>query len=171
MTRLGHAGLSLNRDWIGVDELIGSAARRLQRYQPDVRLQLDIAADLDPIWVHPALVEQAIFNVLENAAKFSPPGEAVSVSARLHEGALRIDIGDRGPGIPEDERARIFDMFYSVERGDRGRHGTGLGLTICQGMIGAHGGSVEALAGPDGRGTTIRITLPLLQPPPRLPAD
>ncbi|HEY9254204.1 MAG TPA: sensor histidine kinase KdpD, partial [Stenotrophomonas sp.] len=151
MTRLGHAGLSLNRDWIGVDELIGSAARRLQRYQPDVRLQLDIAPDLEPIWVHPALVEQAIFNVLENAAKFSPPGEAVSVSAWLHEGALRIDIGDRGPGIPEDERARIFDMFYSVERGDRGRHGTGLGLTICQGMIGAHGGSVEALAGADGR--------------------
>jgi len=175
MTRLGHAGLSLNRDWIGVDELIGSAARRLQRYQPQVQLQLDIAPDLGPIWVHPALVEQAIFNVLENAAKFSPPGEAVSVAASLHEGALRIDIGDRGPGIPEDERARIFDMFYSVERGDRGRHGTGLGLTICQGMIGAHGGSVEALAGEDGRGTTIRITLPLLQPPPprnaRLPAD
>lgn len=175
MTRLGHAGLSLNRDWIGVDELIGSAARRLQRYQPQVRLQLDIAPGLEPIWVHPALVEQAIFNVLENAAKFSPPGEAVSVSARLHEGALRIDIGDRGPGIPEDERARIFDMFYSVERGDRGRHGTGLGLTICQGMIGAHGGSVEALAGRDGRGTTIRITLPLLQPAParnaRPPAD
>jgi len=175
MTRLGHAGLSLNRDWIGVDELIGSAARRLQRYQPDARLQLNIAPSLGPIWVHPALVEQAIFNVLENAAKFSPPGEAVSVLAALHDGALRIDIGDRGPGIPEDERARIFDMFYSVERGDRGRHGTGLGLTICQGMIGAHGGSVEALAQADGRGTTIRITLPLLQPPPprtaRPPAD
>ncbi|HYG05877.1 MAG TPA: sensor histidine kinase KdpD [Stenotrophomonas sp.] len=175
MTRLGHAGLSLNRDWIGVDELIGSAARRLQRYRPEVALQLRIAPGLAPIWVHPALVEQAIFNVLENAAKFSPPGEAVSVSASLEQGALRIDISDRGPGIPEDERARIFDMFYSVERGDRGRHGTGLGLTICQGMIGAHGGSVEALAGPDGRGTTIRITLPLLEPPPsrstRAPSD
>jgi len=175
MTRLGHAGLTLNRDWIGVDELIGSAARRLQRYQPQVRLRLDIAPGLAPIWVHPALVEQAIFNVLENAAKFSPPGEAVRVVAALHDNALRIDISDRGPGIPEDERARIFDMFYSVERGDRGRHGTGLGLTICQGMIGAHGGSVEALPGPDGRGTTIRITLPLLEPPPartvRLPPD
>jgi len=166
MTRLGHAGLSLNRDWIGVDELIGSAARRLQRYQPGVTLRLELAPDLAPIWVHPALVEQAIFNVLENAAKFSPPGEPVTVSAALHDGALRIDISDRGPGIPEDERARIFDMFYSVERGDRGRHGTGLGLTICQGMIGAHGGSVAALPGLDGRGTTLRITLPLLEPPP-----
>ena len=57
-------------------------------------------------------------------------------------------------------------MFYSVERGDRGREGTGLGLTICQGMIGAHGGSVEALPGGLGHGTTIRITLPRLQPAP-----
>ena len=82
------------------------------------------------------------------------------------EGALRIDVRDRGPGIPEDERSRIFDMFYSVERGDRGRQGTGLGLTICQGMVGAHGGSVQALPGRDGRGTTIRITLPLVTPAP-----
>lgn len=166
MTRLGHEGLQINRDWIGVDELIGSAARRLQRYQPDVKLQLDIPATLEPIWVHPALVEQAVFNVMENAAKFSPPGEAVEVTARLVEGELRIDVLDAGPGIPDEERARIFDMFYTVGRGDRGRHGTGLGLTICQGMIGAHGGRVQALPGRDGRGTLIRITLPLLKPHP-----
>jgi Osmosensitive K+ channel histidine kinase len=73
---------------------------------------------------------------------------------------LRIDISDRGPGIPEEERRRIFDMFYSVERGDRGKQGTGLGLTIVQGIVGAHMGSVEALPGPEGRGTTIRLTLP-----------
>ena len=165
MTRLGHDGLSLNRDWIGVDELIGSASGRLRRYQPEVKLDIDLVPDLPPIWVHPALVEQALFNVLENAAKFSPVGEAVRVAGRLADGALQIDVVDRGPGIPDEERSRIFDMFYSVERGDRGRQGTGLGLTISQGMIGAHGGSVEALSGPEGRGTLIRITLPLLQPP------
>ena len=167
MTRLGHTGLTLNRDWIGVDELIGSATGRLLRYQPQVKLEIHVEPDMRPIWVHPALVEQALFNVLENAAKFSPPGEAVEVDARLVEGKLRIDVRDRGPGIPEEERARIFDMFYSVERGDRGRHGTGLGLTISQGMVGAHGGSVEALPGRDGRGTTIRITLPLIEPLPQ----
>ena len=167
MTRLGHDGLSLNRDWIGVDELVGSATGRLLRYQPKVKLEIDIEPSLKPIWVHPALVEQALFNVLENAAKFSPPDVAVGIDARLVHGKLCIDVRDRGPGIPEDERARIFDMFYSVERGDRGRHGTGLGLTISQGMIGAHGGSVEALAGPDGRGTLIRITLPLIEPLPQ----
>ncbi|MDR2871032.1 MAG: two-component sensor histidine kinase, partial [Xanthomonadaceae bacterium] len=66
------------------------------------------------------------------------------------------------------ERSHIFDMFYSVERGDRGCRGTGLGLTIVQGMVGAHGGSVEALPRPDGYGTLIRIILPLLEPPPIL---
>lgn len=166
MTRLGHGGLTLNRDWIGVDELIGSAVTRLQRYEPGARFELTLEPGMAPLWVHPALVEQALFNVLENAAKFSPPGESIEVDARHVDGQLRIEVRDRGPGIPEDERKRIFDMFYSVERGDRGRQGTGLGLAICQGMIGAHGGSVEALPGRDGRGTTIRITLPRIEPLP-----
>lgn len=166
MTQLGYGTLALNRDWIGVDELIGSAVGRLHRYQPGTRFVVTVGADIGPIWVHPALLEQALFNVIENAAKFSPSDEAVVVDARLlADGSLRIEVRDRGPGIPEEERQRIFDMFYSVERGDRGRHGTGLGLAICQGMIGAHGGEVEALPGADGRGTVIRITLPLVRPP------
>lgn len=166
MTRLGHEGLSLNRDWIGVDELIGSATGRLRRYQPAVRLNIEVDPQLSAIWVHPALVEQALFNILENAAKFSPPEQAIDVAARLLDKQLQIDVRDRGPGIPTEERSRIFDMFYSVERGDRGRQGTGLGLTIAQGMIGAHGGSVDAFPGPGGQGTLIRITLPLLKPQP-----
>ena len=164
MTRLGHGGLSLNRDWIGVDELIGSAVGRLQRYEPGIGFELRIAPGLAPLWVHPALLEQALFNVIENAAKFSPPGEAIAIDARDAGASLVIDVVDRGPGIPEEERKRIFDMFFSVERGDRGRQGTGLGLAITQGMVGAHGGTVEALPGRDGRGTTIRITLPRMSP-------
>ena len=82
----------------------------------------------------------------------------------LESGALQLDVIDRGPGIPQGERERIFDMFYSVARGDRGSKGTGMGLAICRGMIGAHGGSVAALAGPDGRGTIIRIVLPGCRP-------
>lgn len=169
MTRLGHGGLALNRDWIGVDELIGSAIGRLQRYQPGVRFDVRVAADAGLIWVHPALVEQALFNVLENAARFSPANDAIVIEAcRIEDGRLRIDVRDRGPGIPEDERRRIFDMFYSVSRGDRGRNGTGLGLAICRGMIGAHGGDVEALPNPGG-GTILRLTLPLIEPAPVSP--
>jgi len=166
MTRLGHGTLTLNRDWIGVDELIGSAVSRMHRYQPGTRFEVAVGPDVGPIWVHPALVEQALFNVIENAAKFSPPGHAVAIDARLGEDKLIIEVRDQGPGIPEEERHRIFDMFYSVERGDRGRNGTGLGLAICRGMIGAHGGEVEALAGTDGSGTLVSISLPLHVPPP-----
>ncbi|OZB36932.1 MAG: histidine kinase [Halothiobacillus sp. 14-56-357] len=161
MTRLGQQGLKLTRDWVGIDELVGSASRRLQRYEPNIRLELDIPPGLPPIHVHPALIEQALFNVMENAAKFSPPGEPIHVNVQRNEdGQLQVDVTDRGPGIPEDERRRIFDMFYSVERGDRGKQGTGLGLTIVQGIVGAHMGSVQALPGREGKGTTIRLTLP-----------
>ncbi|MDP2128461.1 MAG: sensor histidine kinase KdpD [Pseudohongiella sp.] len=161
MTRLGQqGGLTLARDWIGIDELIGSASNRLQRYEPKTLLEHDITPGLGPIHVHPALIEQALFNVMENAAKFSPPGERVKIKVRQAGDEITIDISDRGPGIPEDERKRIFDMFYSVERGDRGKYGTGLGLTIVRGIIGAHMGRVEALPGLDGQGTTIRLTLP-----------
>ena len=161
MTRLGQQGLTLVRDWIGVDELIGSAAHRLQRYEPGLKIDTVVAPGIGLVHVHPALIEQAIFNVMENASKFSPPHVPVSIRARrLDEQRVAIDVSDAGPGIPEEERHRIFDMFYSMERGDRGKHGTGLGLSIVQAIVGAHMGEVQALAGPDGRGTTVRITLP-----------
>ena len=121
--------------------------------------------------MHPALIEQALFNVIENAARFSPPAESIAIETRrVADDRLCIDVRDRGPGVPEAERRRIFDMFYSTERGDRGGHGTGLGLAICRGMVGAHGGQVDALPGPDGVGTIVRITLPLLDPSPAVAA-
>ena len=168
MTRLGQDGMTLARDWIGMDELLGSATRRLQRYVPGVQVEHDLQADIGLLHVHPALIEQALFNVLENAAKFSPPGEPVRVRVRRAEddqGTVWVDISDRGPGIPEGERQRIFDMFYSVQRGDRGQHGTGLGLSIVQAIVGAHMGQVQALPGAGGRGTTIRLSLPMGERP------
>lgn len=171
MTRLGHGSLAIEREWIGLDELCGAVLPRLRKLYPAVVVDLRLPPQPPLLQVHPALLEQAIFNVLENAAKFSPPGFPVILSAIRDETEVHIDISDRGPGIPEADRARIFDMFYSVERGDRGTQGTGLGLTICEGIVAAHGGRVVALAGPDGHGTTIRITLPLSDPPTDRPRD
>jgi len=164
MTRLGHGTLKLNRDWVDAGEIVAAAVSRLRKLFPDTRVDVHLPHDTVLLHVHPALIEQALFNILENAARFSPPGEPVRVIVRTEAGRLLVDVADRGPGIPEEERSRIFDMFYSVSRGDRGKQGTGLGLAICRGMVGAHGGSVEALphAGP---GTTIRVSLPLPPPP------
>jgi len=165
MTRLGSGPMKLERDWVSLDEILGAALARLRKVHPALAVSAEIAPGLPPLWVHPALVEQALFNILENAAKFSPPGAEVSVAARREGASLVVDVSDRGPGIPEEERRRVFDLFYSTARGDRGARGGGLGLTIVRGMIGAHGGRVEALGGPDGRGTTIRVTLPMAEAP------
>jgi two-component system sensor histidine kinase KdpD len=166
MTRLGSGKMKLQRDWVGIDEVLTSAVMRLRKLHPAIQVETRLAPELPLLYVHPALIEQALFNILENAAKVSPPGAPLLATAeRGSDNKLVVQIIDRGPGIPEDERRRIFDMFYSVRRGDRSPAGTGLGLTIVRGMIGAHQGRVEALPGPGGAGTTIRVTLPLPEAP------
>ena len=95
MTRLGHEGLSLKRDWIGVDELIGSAVRRLNRYMPDALVEVHAPQESLSLFVHAALIEQAIFNVLENAAKLSPEHKAVMIDVQqLNENEIEIAITD-----------------------------------------------------------------------------
>lgn len=164
MTRLGHEGLSLKRDWIGVDELIGSAVRRLNRYMPDALVEVRAPQESLSLFVHAALIEQAIFNVLENAAKFSPENKAVMIEVQqVNENEIEIAITDKGQGIPEGERERIFDMFYTMQRGDRGQYGTGLGLTIVKAIVGAHMGKIMASSGKNNQGTCIRIQLPIQQ--------
>ncbi|NIC39319.1 DUF4118 domain-containing protein [Halomonas desiderata] len=166
MTRLGHGGLKLERDWVSLDDLITAALKRLGVSLEGVRVEREGAAGLPLLYVHPALIEQALVNVIDNAVRFSPPGGKVGIVAGLdatHRG-LEIRITDEGPGIPPAQREAVFDMFFTGGEGDRGRHGSGLGLAICRGMLGAHGGSVEALPGPDGRGTAIVMRLPLANP-------
>ena len=159
MTRLGHGVLQLQRDWTDLAEMIATVCRRLRKLYPQLPIVLEMPQDTLLLHVHAALIEQALFNILENAARFSPLEATVRIVVKQEEDGLHIDIHDQGPGIPEEERMQIFDMFYSVSRGDRGGSGTGLGLAICRGMIAAHGGHVEALPG-EGGGTVIRVSLP-----------
>jgi two-component system phosphate regulon sensor histidine kinase PhoR len=128
-------------------------------------VEIDVAPDAATVTGDPAKLHDALRNLLENATNYSPENSSIVLSSRLRAGAILLAVADEGPGIPEEERRRIFDMFYSAERGDQGRRGSGLGLTIVRGMVGAHGGKVEALAGPGGVGTTIRVSLPVPEPP------
>lgn len=170
MTRLGHGGLKLIRDWTTPGDIIASALQRLQRVLAELRVEVLLPDSLPLLFVHPALIEQALVNVLENAARFSPPNGRLQVAVHVDSSSLRFIVSDEGPGVPEPERAKIFDMFYTAARGDRGGPGTGLGLAICQGMIGAHGGRVSVGEGLDGRGTSVTLELPL-QPQPHLEND
>ncbi|MGQ4877670.1 ATP-binding protein [Billgrantia sp. LNSP4103-1] len=166
MTRLGHGSLKIERDWVSLDDLITGALKRLGSALESVRIEREETDGLPLLYVHPALIEQALVNVLDNAVRFSPPGGQVGIQARLDAAGeqLQIRVTDEGPGIPPEQREAVFDMFFTGGEGDRGRHGSGLGLAICRGMLGAHGGSVEAEPGPAGRGTAIVLRLPLERP-------
>lgn len=161
MTRLGHGALKLARDWVAPADIVGSALNRLRAVLAPLQVRVQVADPLPLLYVHAALIEQALVNVLENAARFSPAGALLEVDAGVHEGELCFAVSDQGPGIPEAERSKIFDMFYTAARGDRGGQGTGLGLAICQGMVGAHGGRVSVTPGRDGKGTCMTLHLPL----------
>ena len=158
MTRL-DGEVSLQRDWIGVDELIGAAVARVRRVFPGRVIGIRVSPELPPLHVQPALLEQALFNVIENAVRVSPVDAAVDVAADADAGAVRIAVRDRGPGIPEAERERVFERFYSVARGDA-RRGTGLGLAIARGVLRAHGGGIAVGEGDDGVGTVFTMQLP-----------
>ncbi|ANC04138.1 histidine kinase [Pseudomonas putida] len=165
MTRLGHGGLKLARDWVSPGDIVGSALNRLRAVLAPLRVDTEVPAELPLLFVHAALIEQALVNVLENAARFSPVNGRLALRVEVQEERLCFAVADQGPGIPVAEREKIFDMFYTAARGDRGGQGTGLGLAICQGMIGAHGGSILVGEGIDGQGTCITLCLPLpLQP-------
>lgn len=161
MTRLGHGGLTLNRDWVAPADIVASALGRLRPVLAPLRLETRLADPLPLLHVHAALIEQALVNVLENAARFSPADGRLQVAVEADADELRFVVRDEGPGIPEAERERVFDMFYTAARGDRGAAGSGLGLAICQGMLGAHGGRVSVGEGLDGRGTGMVLHLPL----------
>lgn len=162
MTRLGYDGLRLDRAWVGLDEIIHVAVKRLKPMLRGHRIHSHLEPDLPPLHVHAALIEQAIFNVLENAAKFSGDAGEIRIDARQVSGHVEVDISDQGPGIPKTERSSIFNMFFTGKQGDRKNTGTGLGLAICQGVVNAHQGAVQAFDGPGGRGLTVRIRLPVV---------
>lgn len=166
MTRLGHGGLKLARDWVAPADIVGSALNRLRVVLAPLQLRTEVPAELPLLYVHAALIEQALINVLENAARFSPAEGHLELRVTVEDEQLCFAVADEGPGIAEADRERIFDMFYTAARGDRGGQGTGLGLAICRGMVGAHGGHIRVEDGLAGRGTCITLCLPLPAQPP-----
>jgi two-component system sensor histidine kinase MprB len=143
---------------VRLDHLVAAAVQRARRHAPAVTF----TTELEPALVQgvPARLDRAVANLLDNAAKWSPPGADVEV--RLHEGELTVR--DRGPGIPADERAQVFDRFFRADSA-RGRPGSGLGLAIVRQVAEGHGGTVAAEAA-DGGGTLLRLRLPLFSANP-----
>lgn len=164
MTRLGYGTLKIERDWVSVADIVGSALTRLRRYFANIKTEVQFTDTAPLLYVHPALIEQALFNILENAARFNPEDEKIRIMVTTENTRCIITIEDSGPGINPALREKIFDMFYVVADGDSKRHGTGMGLAICRSMLGAHGGTVRAEAGTGGKGTRFVVDLPYQDP-------
>ena len=142
---------------VRLDRLVAAAVERARRHAPAVTF----ATELEPALVQgvPPRLDRAVANLLDNAAKWSPPGGVVDV--RLHDGELTVR--DRGPGI-SGRRGQVFDRFFRADSA-RGRPGSGLGLAIVRQVAEFHGGTVAAEAA-DGGGALLRLRLPVLSANP-----
>ena len=161
MTRLESGAIDLKLETVDLGEIVGTALRRAGKLVAGHRLAVDIAADLPPLKTDYLLLEQVLFNLLDNAAKYAPAGSLLTIAAGSDGAMMAITVSDEGPGIPPAEVERIFDKFYRVHREDRQRAGTGLGLAICRGFVTAMGGTIEVANRRDHSGALFSIRLPL----------
>jgi two-component system sensor histidine kinase KdpD len=168
-TRLESGALKLNREWVEIGDVLGSALTRLAGPLGGRPVHVDIAPGLPLLKLDFVLIEQVFINLLDNAAKYSSAGASVRVAARLAGDRVDIMVEDEGVGIPEADLERVFDKFYRVRHGDRQMAGTGLGLSICRGIVEEHGGSIRAVSpAAAGRGTRFVVTLPVEADSPRV---
>ncbi len=165
MTRLGAGAMKPRVDWADLRDIVGAAVQRSRRLARSHAIKVEIAPDLPLLCVDAVLMEQVFFNLIDNACKYAPAGTTIKVWAIHTPDHIAIEVADQGPGIPQDDREKVFDMFYRVGQSDSQAAGTGLGLAICRGIVEAHGGSIHAEPGLHGAGTCIVIHLPL---PPEL---
>ena len=164
LTRLESGGLVPVRDWSAPSDIVRAALARLRDRLATHRVIVDVPDDLPLVRVDAALIEQALSNLLENAAKHTPPGTVVSVKAQRRGAELLVSVEDFGSALAPDQVERVFDKFWRASP-EGGAGGVGLGLAICRAIVTLHGGRVwaEALA---GGATAFRFVLPIDETPP-----
>jgi two-component system, OmpR family, sensor histidine kinase KdpD len=160
MTRLESGAINLKPELADLGEIVGTALERASKLLAAHGVAVEIAPDLPMLRTDYLLLEQTLFNLLDNAAKYSPAGSRVLIEARRDGGAVVIEVADEGPGIPPPDLDRIFDKFYRVHAQDRQRAGTGLGLAICRGFVEALGGTISAGNRRGGHGAVFTLRLP-----------
>ncbi len=164
MARLQSGGITLNRQWNSIEEVVGTALRLLNKTLGERRVETNLPADLPLVRFDAVLIERVFANLIENAVKYAPAGEIIVVDAKANAGLMEISVIDRGPGFPAGMEERAFEKFT---RGDTesSTPGVGLGLAICRAIVDAHGGTIRALPAEGGRGARVCFTLPLDKPP------
>jgi two-component system sensor histidine kinase KdpD len=168
MVRVETGALAVQKSWQPLEEVVGVALLRLEEQLARHPVEVDLPPTLPLVPVDELLLEQVLINLLENAARHTPPGTAIAVRAWETEGAVCVEVADRGPGVPPEAEEMVFRKFYRGARpgtddGSDTPAGSGLGLTIAQGIVRAHGGRLWVEPRPGG-GAAFRFTLPLSGP-------
>jgi two-component system, OmpR family, sensor histidine kinase KdpD len=165
MARLQSGSMQLNRQWLPLQEVVGSALASLDETLAARQVVVALPPDLPLVELDAVLMERVLVNLLENAAKYA--ADPLRISARASGRQMEIDVSDCGPGFPAGRAEKLFGKF---ERGDResATPGVGLGLAICKAIVEAHGGRISAHNAATG-GALVRIELPLGQPPAEKP--
>jgi two-component system sensor histidine kinase KdpD len=166
MTKIEGGAVKLGKDPIDVADVVAAAIRRARQTWPQREIVTQIASAIPPVAGDAALLEQLVFNLLDNAHKYSPAENPTAVSVAEEKDQIVLRIEDEGPGIAQDELERVFEKFYRVKGGDGRSPGTGLGLAICRGIANAMGGSIQAESPVSkGHGTRIVVRFPKLASP------
>jgi two-component system, OmpR family, sensor histidine kinase KdpD len=161
MSRLQAGSLQLKREFYDIQEIISVARAQLRNVLNKREVKVDIAPNLPLLWVDLVLFAQVLVNLLDNASKYSPVNSPIEIRAYPHKDSVIIEIADRGIGIPEEELRHIFEKFYRASTAN-GRSGSGLGLSICEGLVELHNGKIHAENRKDG-GARFLIQFPVIQ--------
>jgi two-component system sensor histidine kinase KdpD len=161
MTKLESGAIKPNAARHDVGEIIGSALRRAGKILVHHKVSLELEANLPMLDLDAVLFEQALFNLLDNAAKYAPPDSTISIKGWRDQNLVMLQIIDEGEGIPRSELESVFDKFYRAQKGDHVRPGTGLGLAISRGFVEAMGGTISADNRGDRSGAVLTIRLPV----------
>lgn len=161
MSRMDAGLLKLEKDLVDPAMLIEQTLAEARLRVPDYRLEADVPAGLPLVRMDGNRIRQVLDNLIDNAIKHAANGKGVIVSARCHEADLVLSVTDHGPGIPKHELEAIFDRMYRIEQRPKAAvPGLGLGLSICKGLVKAHGGRIWAES-KLGQGSQFIFTIPL----------
>jgi len=159
MTRIESGAIQLHREPGDMQDVIGTALEQLGKRIAEHEIVVNVPDDFPLVSMDFTLIVQVVVNLLENAVKYSPKQSRVEVTVSLTGGRARLEVADRGVGIPPEDLVRVFDKFYRVQRPES-VSGTGLGLSISKGIVEAHRGTIRASVR-EGGGAILCVELPL----------
>jgi signal transduction histidine kinase len=160
LSRADAQALTLHRERFDLTDLAQSCADELGAHASAQNVSINVEGPSAYIHADADRIRQVLVNLLDNAIRYSPPGETVTVSVMPLPGSVAVSVQDHGPGIPPEEQSRVFERFYRADksRARKGEGGAGLGLAIAQTLVEAHGGRITLESTP-GQGTTVRFSL------------